>query len=79
MVFAAATSFCQPADLLPGRPFGVSFRSCGFEVLVYNVRFPRVFEHFFSVVFVRSRCCVDFCLRCDFALFRTETRGFAVF
>ena len=24
------------------------------------MRFPRVFGHFFSVVFVRSRCCVDF-------------------
>ena len=24
------------------------------------MRFPRVVEHFFSVVLVRSRCCVDF-------------------
>ena len=39
---------------------GVCFRSCGVEVLVYNVRFPRVFEHFFSVVFVRSCFFADF-------------------
>ena len=52
--------FRQPADLPPGSLFGVCFRSCGFEVLVYNVRFPRVFEHFFSVLFVRSCFFTDF-------------------
>ena len=50
----------QPADLPPGGLFGVCFRSCGFEVLVCNVRFPRVFEHFFFDVFIRSCFFADF-------------------
>ena len=55
-----AVVYASRLSCRPGRRFGVCFRACGFQVLVYNVRFPRVFEHFLSVVVVRSCFFADF-------------------